>query len=41
MFEGDCFAMRQRERQVQHGVCHSQRVLDLMANTTQIMRFPR
>ena len=24
MFEGDCLAMRQRERQVQDGVCHSQ-----------------
>ena len=38
MFEGNCFAMRQRERQVQDGVCHSQKVLDLMANTTQIRR---
>jgi hypothetical protein len=39
MFEGDRFAMRQRERQVQYGVGHSQKVLNLMANTTQNVRF--
>ena len=38
MFEGDCLAMRQRERQVQDRVGHSQKVLDLIANTTQIVR---